>query len=78
MPQNFIYKKSPLAQMMAWCRRQQAITWADADPDFFCYMASLRHNELIDYELHWLTHIMKCPVYLTHCPLWDMVVILKV
>ena len=30
-------------QVMAW---QQAITWADVDPDFCRHMVSLGHNEL--------------------------------
>ena len=35
--------KSDLVQVMA---QQQAITWANVDPDPFRHMASLGHNEL--------------------------------
>ena len=31
--------------------RQQAITWADVDPDLYHFMASLSHNELNTSEL---------------------------
>ena len=30
----------------AWCSKQQASTWANADPDLRRYMASLSHSEL--------------------------------
>ena len=33
------------------CLRQQAITWANVDPDLCCYMAPLGHNELRDWRL---------------------------
>ena len=38
--------KTTLVQVMAWCVRQQAITWADVDPDLCRHMASLGPNEL--------------------------------
>ena len=38
--------KSTLVQVMAWAVRQQAITWANVDPDPCRHMASLSHNEL--------------------------------
>ena len=31
---------------MAWCRQEQAITWATVDSDLRRHMASLGHNEL--------------------------------
>ena len=31
---------------MAWCRQQQTITWANADPDLCRNMTALDHNEL--------------------------------
>ena len=38
--------KSALGQEMAWCHQvsQQAITWANVDPDLCRHMASLGHN----------------------------------
>ena len=38
--------ESTLAQVMACCWQQQAITWANVDPDLSGHMASLGHNEL--------------------------------
>ena len=38
--------KSTLVQVMAWCLRQQAITWANVDPDLWRHVASLGHIEL--------------------------------
>ena len=35
-----------MVQVMAWCRQQQAITWANVDPDLCPDMASLGPNEL--------------------------------
>jgi len=32
---------STLEQVMAWCRQQQAITWANVDQDHCCHMAPL-------------------------------------
>ena len=58
--------------------RQQAITWANVDPDLCHHMASLGHNEL--QNGHWRIH-SKCVKYLlgfvedghqtclNHCPL---------
>ena len=41
MPQNLTNKKSTLVEVMAWCHRHQAITWANADRDICQHMASL-------------------------------------
>ena len=30
--------------------KQQAINWANVDPDLWCYMISLGHSELQQYE----------------------------
>ena len=38
--------KSTLVQVMAWAVRQQAITWANVDPDLCHHMASLGYYEL--------------------------------
>ena len=41
--------KWTLVQVMAWCRQQQAITWASVDPDICRHMASLGPYELTGY-----------------------------
>ena len=41
--------KSTMVQVVAWCRQQQAITWANVDQDLCPQMASLGHNKLISY-----------------------------
>ena len=46
-----IYKQSytdplMLSVLVLYMFRQQAITWANVDSDFQCYMASPGHNEL--------------------------------
>ena len=46
MPQDLADDKSSLVQVMAWCVRQQAITWANVDPDLCRHMASLGPSEL--------------------------------
>ena len=46
VPQNLTNKKSTLVQVMAWCNRQQAITWANVDPDLCRHMASKGNNGL--------------------------------
>ena len=33
--------KSTLVKVMAWCQRQQDITWANVDPDLCYHMVSL-------------------------------------
>ena len=38
--------KSTLVQVMLGAIRQQAITWANVDPDLCRHVASLGHNEL--------------------------------
>ena len=35
--------KSKLVQVMAWCWRHQAITWANVDPDLSIYAAIWRN-----------------------------------
>ena len=37
--------KPTLIQVVAWCCKQQAITWANFDPDLCRHMASLGPNE---------------------------------
>ena len=49
MPLDLTDDKSTLVQVMAWCRRQQAITSANVDPDLCRQMASLGLNELKTY-----------------------------
>ena len=44
MPQDFTDDKSTLGQVMAW---QQAIIWANVDPDVYRHMGLLSHNELM-------------------------------
>ena len=46
MPQDLSDDISALVQVMAWYRRQQAITWANVDPDICHHMVSLGPNEL--------------------------------
>ena len=43
------YDKSTFVQVMAWCLRQQASTWANVDLDLCRHMASLGHNELMHF-----------------------------
>ena len=38
--------RSILVRVMAWCRRQQANTWANVDPDLCLHIASLCINKL--------------------------------
>ena len=44
---DFTDDQSSVVQVMAWCIRQQAITWASVDPDLCRHMVSLGQNELI-------------------------------
>ena len=46
MSRDLSEDKSTLVQVRAWCGHQQAITWANVDPDLCRHMASLGHNEL--------------------------------
>ena len=46
MPMNLTNGKSTLVQVI----RQQAITWANVDPDLCRHMTSLGHNELTKYD----------------------------
>ena len=46
MSLDFTGDQSTLVQVMAGALRQQAITWANVDPDLCCHMASLGHIEL--------------------------------
>ena len=41
MPQNVFDGKSTLILVMAWRRQQQAITWANIDPDPCRHIASI-------------------------------------
>ena len=48
---GFVPDWSTLVQVMAWCchsGRQQAITWANVDPDFCHHMVSLGHNDWVN------------------------------
>ena len=47
MSLDFTEDLSTLVQVMACGVKQQAITWANVDPDLCRHMASLGHNELI-------------------------------
>ena len=62
---------STLVQVMAWCLRQQAITWANVDPDLCRYMASLGHNKSSISCQHWTNmlcrHNLTCFVYWLCC-----------
>ena len=44
MSLDFTDDQWTLVQVMAW--RQQAITWANVDPDLCRHMVSIGHNEL--------------------------------
>ena len=57
VPQNSIDDQSKLLQVMVWCHRQEAITWANVDRGLCCHVASLGHNEL--------TLSMQGPSYLS-------------
>ena len=46
MPQDTFDDMSTLVQVIALCLQQQAITWANVDPDLSRHMASLGHREL--------------------------------
>ena len=46
MPRNTSDDKSTLIYAMAWCSQTTSITWANIDPDLWCHIASLGHNEL--------------------------------
>ena len=48
MPLDLI-DKSTLVQVTAWCVWQQAITWANVNPDLCRYMVSLGHNVLSNH-----------------------------
>ena len=39
MPQDLTNEKSTLVQVTVWCSRQQAITWANVDPNLCRHMA---------------------------------------
>ena len=54
MPQDLTIEKSTLVQVMLGTLRQQAITWANVDPNLCCHMASLGNNELKAYFCHHL------------------------
>ena len=53
MPQNTFDDKPTLVQVMACCLtawRQQAITWANVDPDLCHHIASQGHHQLCKYK----------------------------
>ena len=67
MQENTFDNKSALVKVMAWCIKQQAIIWANIDPDLCCYKASQSHSELIfcvSPDTLWtlLKFIPKCPI----------------
>ena len=55
MPQDLLMISQHRYRLWLGGVRQQAITWASDDPDLYCHMVSLGHNDLI----HWgrVTHI---------------------
>ena len=57
MSLDFTDDQSTLVQVMACAVRQQAITWANVDPDICRHMASLGHNELKMEKLSNFKHI---------------------
>ena len=56
MPSDVYQRALLMIRSQHWFRywigavRQQAITWANVDPDLYCHMASLGHNELISWH----------------------------
>ena len=56
MPQNSIDDKSTLVQVRVGAIRQQAITWANVDPNLCHHMAWLGLNELIHNKVSCQTH----------------------
>ena len=48
--------------------RQQAITWANVDPDFCHHMVSLHHNELNSY-LSEVQNLQKVLLFSLLCPM---------
>ena len=54
--------RSTLVQVMAWCVRQQAITWNNVDPDLCHHMTLLGLNELMGVEIQAIS--WKAPTYL--------------
>ena len=51
MSLDFTDDELTLVQAMAWCAvRQQAITWANVDPDLCHHMVALGHNGLKKYK----------------------------
>ena len=73
-------EKSTLVQIMAWCMRQQPITWANVDTDLCHHMASLGHNGLMSVRssgsirLHNLNHTQcyLCPITCWLTLLWGL------
>ena len=57
--------ESTLAQVMACCWQQQAITWAYVDPDLSGHMAWLRHNELTQGMLNFSEKNPEIYLYFT-------------
>ena len=62
MSLDFTDDQPILVQVMAWCLRQQAISWANVDPHLCHHMVSLAHNELKTWVPKWqLKHVHKVP-----------------
>ena len=55
MPHELTYKMSILVQVMSSCRWQEAIIWANIDPDSCCNMASLSYNGMMLQKLYFRT-----------------------
>ena len=61
MLQNITDNYLRLVQVMAWYLRQQAIIWANVDPDLCHLMASLGNNDLIhNYVIHPVSVLHIC------------------
>ena len=52
MPRLITDDESSLIQVMAWCLRQQIITWTNVDQVLWWHMASLCHNRLTLVKLN--------------------------
>ena len=61
MSQNITDDKSTLVQVKAWATSQQAITWANVDPDLGCRLASLGHSVLTFQKISDFLKPLRCP-----------------
>ena len=59
IPLNTIDNRLTLAQIVAWCPRLHAVTWANIDQDLCHHMASLGHNELMLWVLNKMVSILQ-------------------